>query len=73
MSPGRPSRFRFDVYTDAGKGLYEFLYLIADNCPPTEAYALQRSLTKRGWRVELRPVEADRDPLARSWRGIHNR
>lgn len=68
MSPGTRSKFTFGVYTDAGTSPPN-MYLLLDNCSPTEAYAVDRALRKRGWKVEFRAVPDGR-VYRPSWRGV---
>lgn len=71
--PGKPSKYRYDIYTDAQPDAPFLadqgpLYLLLDNCAPTIALPLARQLRARGWRVDVREVPLERD-AGSSWRG----
>jgi hypothetical protein len=60
---GRPSKFRYDVWTDAGRAKDD-LFMILENVSPIAATSTQRWLQLEGWKVEIRPT---------AWTGIRRR
>lgn len=50
------SRFRYDVFTDAGRVTRGDLYLLYHNVSPSQAIGTQNWLQREGWVCEVRPT-----------------